>query len=133
MVALIRERWPDAAVATTDGAVFFSLDERNWPNFATIVWTDAFDEGAPSNLSRMGAYRVNVGVSKETFQRLVGLVTDPDWAAFDRFMPHPVYAKQHWVAVVNPSHGTVRDTLQPLIAEAHDRLAAQRERQHPAR
>ena len=128
MIQLIRGAFPDAVVAAIDSAVFFSLDASHWPNFATVVWTDEHDEGAPSNLSRDGVYRVNVGVDRETFQRLVGAMTDPDYAAFDRFVPHPVYAKQRWISVVNPSHATVRDTLMPLIAEGHDRLAARRNR-----
>ena len=105
MIRLIRDDFPDAVVATLDSAAFFSLDESHWPNFATVVWTDEHDEGAPSNLARDGVYRVNVGVDRETFQRLVGSLTDPDYAAFDRFVPHPVYAKQRWISVVNPSTG----------------------------
>jgi hypothetical protein len=113
-------------VATIDSATFFSLDEKHWPNFATVVWTDEHDEGTPSNLARPGVYRVNVGVDRETFQRLVGSLTDPDYAAFDRFVPHPVYAKQRWIGILNPSHETVHETLMPLIAVGHDRLAARR-------
>jgi hypothetical protein len=128
MMQLIRGAFPDAVVAAIDSAAFFSLDESHWPNFATVVWTDEHDEGAPSNLGRDGVYRVNVGVDRETFQRLVGAMTDPDYAALDRFVPHPVYAKQRWISVVNPSRATVRDTLMPLIAEGHDRLAARRNR-----
>lgn len=41
LIDLIATHWPDASVARTEGAVFFSLDASNWPNFATIVWTDA--------------------------------------------------------------------------------------------
>jgi predicted DNA-binding protein (MmcQ/YjbR family) len=131
MITLIRETWPDAVVATIESAVFFSLDEKHWPNFATVVWTDEHDEGAPSKLSRTGVYRVNIGVGKETFQRLVGSVTEPDHAAFDRIVPHPVYAKQRWISILNPSEATLQETVMPLLAEAHDRLAAQRERQRP--
>jgi hypothetical protein len=129
LIRLIRETWPDAIVATIESATFFSLDEKHWPNIATVVWTDEHDDGAPSDLSRPGVYRVNIGVGKETFQRLVGSITDPDYAAFDRLLPHPVYAKQRWVAILNPSDATVRDTVLPLLGEAHDRLAAQRARQ----
>jgi hypothetical protein len=129
MIRLIRERWPDAAVARIDGAIFFSLDDKHWPNFATIVWTDEFDEGAPSKLSRPGVYRVNIGLDKAAFQRLVGAMPDPDYAAFDQVLPHPVYAKQRWVSILNPAQETVRDTVLPLIADSHDRLVAQRERQ----
>jgi len=51
MVQQIRDAFPDAVVATIDSAAFFSLDEKHWPYFATIVWTDEHEEGAPSNLA----------------------------------------------------------------------------------
>lgn len=128
MQRLIRDAFPDAVVATIDSAAFYSLDESHWPNFATIVWTDEHDMGAPSNLARPGVYRVNVGVDRPTFERLVGSLDDPDYAAFDRFVPHPVYARQRWISILNPSHETVRESLMPLIAAGHDRLAARRPR-----
>lgn len=125
MIRLITDAFPDAVTARLDSAIFFSLDEKHWPNFATIVWTDEHDEGAPSNLAaRDGVYRVNVGVLPDTFRSLVGGQTDPDYAALDAFLPHPVYAKQRWISILNPSHATVRDRLMPLIAAGHDRLAA---------
>ncbi len=80
-----------------------------------------------------GVYRLNIGVGKETFQRLVGDITEPDYAAFDRILPHPVYAKQRWISILNPSETTLQETVIPLLTEAHDRLAAQRERQRPLR
>jgi hypothetical protein len=129
MIRLIRETWPLAAVATMEGAAFFSLDEKQWPNFATVAWSDDFDEGAPSRLSRPEIYRVNIGLGKESFQRVVGSVVEPDYAVLDVLLPHPVYAKQHWIAILNPSDATVRDTALPLLTEAHDRLVAVRERQ----
>jgi hypothetical protein len=126
MLQLIRDAFPNAVVAIVDSAAFFSMDDAHWPNFATIVWTDEHDDGAPSNLARPGVYRVNVGVDRETFQRLVGSLENPDYAAFDRYVPHPVYAKQRWISILNPSHVTVRETLMPLVAEGHRRLAARR-------
>jgi hypothetical protein len=126
MIELIRDAHPDAVVAKIDSAAFFSLDEKHWPNFATVVWTDEHDMGTPSNLARPGVYRVNVGVDRATFERIVGDKTDPDYAALDRFVPHPVYANQRWIAILNPSHETTRSTLLSLIAEGHDRLAARR-------
>ena len=126
MIQQITDAFPDAVIARIGSAVFFSLDEKHWPNFATVVWTDEHDIGSPSDLVREGVYRVNVGVDRGTFSRLVGNQTDPDFAAFDEFLPHPVYAKQRWIAVLNPSHATVRDVLMPLIAEGHNRLAARR-------
>jgi len=133
LIELIRATWPDAVIASTAGATFFSLDERNWPNFATVVWTDAFDMGNPSDLARDGVYRLNIGLGKTSFQRLAGSMHDPDYAALDTLMPHPVYAKQHWVAILNPAHDTLQQTVMPLLTEAHDRLAAVRQRQQRAR
>ena len=86
----IRQVWPDTDVVTTTGASFFSLDpEKHWPNFATIVSTDDFDTA--SNLSRPGIFRLNIGLGRVTFQRLVGSIAEPAYAALDRLLPHPVY------------------------------------------
>jgi hypothetical protein len=123
----IRETWPETDVVAALGAEFFSLDpEKHWPNFATIVTTDEHDDGAPSNLSRPGAFRLNIGVSRATFQRVVGSMAEPDYSAFDRVLPHPVYAKQLWISILNPTDATFRNVVLPLLTEAHDRLAAQR-------
>ena len=125
----ILERHPETVVAQAMGATFFSLDERSWPNYATIVTTDEHDEGSPSDLTgRAGAFRLNLGVGKATFERLVGEAADPDYAAPDTILPHPVYARQRWIAIVNPSDETFRDQVLPLIDEAHDRLADARAR-----
>ena len=48
--------------------------------------------------------------------------------SLDRILPHPVYAKQRWISIVNPSDATFRDVVLPLIDEAHDRLADARAR-----
>jgi uncharacterized protein DUF6194 len=125
----ILERYPETDLVTALGATFFSLDpEKHWPNFATIVTTDEHDVGAPSNLARPGVFRLNIGVSRATFQRLVGAMAEPDFAAFDRLLPHPVYAKQLWISILNPGDATFQDVVMPLLTEAHDRLAAQRAR-----
>jgi Family of unknown function (DUF6194) len=125
----IREAWPETDVVEALGATFFSLDaEKHWPNFATIVTTDEHDDGAPSSLSRPRVFRLNIGVSRATFQRVVGSMVEPDYAAFDRLLPHPVYAKQLWISILNPTDATFRDVVLPLLTEAHERLAAQQAR-----
>jgi hypothetical protein len=129
ITTFILETWPETDVVEALGAAFFSLDpEKHWPNFATIVTTDEHDEGAPSQLSRDGVFRLNIGVGRKTFQRLVGSIEEPDYAAFDRILPHPVYAKQLWISILNPSDAGFQDVVVPLLAEAHDRLAATRAR-----
>jgi hypothetical protein len=119
----ITTTYPDTVIAEAMGARFFSLDERHWPNFATIVTTDEHDMGAPSELTRPGVFRLNIGVGKASFERLVGSMTEPDYTALDTLLPHPVYAKQRWIAILNPTWQTFEETVQPLIAEAHARLA----------
>jgi len=134
VVSYITDTFPGVDTVAAMGATFFSLDpEKHWPNFATIVTTDEHDEGAPSNLSaRPEVFRLNIGVSRETFDRLVGDETDPDYAALDTLLPHPVYARQHWVSILNPTAETFQTRVEPLLREAHDRLAAQRARHSTA-
>ena len=126
----IRETWPETDFIEIPGACFFSLDpDKHFPNFATLVTADDFDEDRESNLTaRPGVFRLNIGVGPATFERLVGSVAQPDYAAFDQLLPHPVYAKQGWISILNPSDATFRDVVLPLLREAHDRLAAQRAR-----
>jgi hypothetical protein len=129
-VRAITEAFPDSDIVTAMGATFFSLDpEKHWPNFATIVTTDEHDKGEPSNLTaRPDVYRLNIGVSRETFDRLVGGELDPDYAALDRLLPHPVYAQQHWISILNPSTQSFETIVSPLLTEAHDRIARTREK-----
>jgi hypothetical protein len=124
----VKATHPETVTASTMGATFFSLDESHWPNFATIVTTDQHDIGQPSKLSRPGVFRLNIATRKATFQRLVGGITDPDYSALDRLMPHPVYAKELWVCVLNPSRQTFEEHVKPLIAESYERLARARRR-----
>jgi len=130
----ITETFPGVDIVTAMGATFFSLDpDKHWPNFATIVTTDEHDVGSPSNLTdRPHVFRLNIGVSHETFDRLVGGATEPDFAALDRPLPHPVYARQHWISILNPSAETFESVVKPLLREAHDRIATTRSRHRAA-
>jgi hypothetical protein len=127
----ITTTYPETVVGSALNATFFSLDESHWPNFATIVTTDEHDMGNPSDLAREGVFRLNIGVGKATFERLVGSIEEPDYAALDRILPHPVYAKQRWIGILNPSCRTFDEAVKPLIAEAYERLAKQRRRPQP--
>jgi hypothetical protein len=119
----ITATYPETVVGQAMGATFFSLDASQWPNFATIVTSDEHDMGTPSDLARDGVFRLNLGVGRETFERLVPSAIDPDYAVLDTIIPHPVYARQRWIAILNPSRATFDDVVKPLIAEAHSRLA----------
>jgi hypothetical protein len=131
VVHYIQETYPETDTVEAMNAYFFSLDpEKHWPNYATLVTTDEHDDA--SDLDRTGVFRLNLGVDRETFERIAMSDPEPDYTAFDRLLPHPVYGQQHWISILNPTHETFRDTVVPLVAVAHDRLAGVRARHHRA-
>ncbi len=93
-------------------------DSRRFP-FATIVIKDYGDFDNASKLDRHGVFRLNIGISKETFAKLFAAEADHDFTALDRLMPHPVYARNHFVCVLNPSDSTF-DEIKPLLQEAYE-------------
>jgi hypothetical protein len=93
------------------------------------VIKDYGDFDCASNLNRPDVFRLNIGVSKETYRRLFGPPPSPaspsgvvetghDFTTLDQIMPHPVYAPQSWVCVLNPSETTFQQSVQPLLADA---------------
>lgn len=98
---------------------FFYKSERVMP-FATLITADN-EYDTISNLNRPGVYRLNIGVSRATFQALFGLEKiDPgryDFTVCDLLMPHPEYAPQHFVCVLSPVN-TLPKT-QELLTEAY--------------
>jgi hypothetical protein len=101
------------------------IDPTHRQPFATIVTKDYGEFDNLSQLDRPGVFRLNIGVSRETFQTLFGYLpgkksaenAEYDYAALDTVMPHPVYAPQSFVCVLNPSPETF-ETVKPLRAEA---------------
>jgi hypothetical protein len=57
-------------------------------------------------------------LGKETFAKLFDAESDHDFTALDRLMPHPVYARNHFVCVLSPSDSTF-ESIRPLLKEAH--------------
>jgi hypothetical protein len=112
---------------------FFVGDDHRLP-FVTIANSDN-DYDNVSNLDRDGVFRINIGVSKQTFKSLIAEPSSEpvDYSVLDVFLPHPDYARQHFVCILNPSGENV-ETTKRLIIEAHsiaaDRLqrAAKKER-----
>jgi Family of unknown function (DUF6194) len=108
------------------GDTFFIYDphralegSRRFP-FATIVTKDYGEFDNASNLDRPGVFRLNIGVSKETYASLFDADAEHDFTALDQLMPHPVYGQYHWIGVLNPSEATF-ETLKPLLQEAYER------------
>jgi hypothetical protein len=112
------------------GDTFFTYDPDRNPEtpakfpFATIVIKDYGDFDNASNLDRPGVFRLNIGVTTATYRRLFGDERSHDFTALDRLIPHPVYGRQHWVSVLNPTDASF-EAIKPLLAEAYE-LAVQR-------
>lgn len=107
------------------GDSFFIYDpDRNLPEtrrfpFATIVTKDYGDFDNASQLDRPGVFRLNIGVSKETFAKLFGAEGEHDFTQLDRLMPHPVYGRNHFACVLNPSDSSF-ESVKPLLKEAYE-------------
>jgi hypothetical protein len=129
MIRHISQELADVAVVESAGDSFFFHErgDRVMP-FATVVTGDHGD-GISEPLARAGAYRVSVGLTKAGYTALFGdpprdrdergvLDTGFDHATQDRVVPHPHYASQYWVCVVNPGPATAA-TVRELLADAH--------------
>lgn len=114
------------------GNRFFYVGSDRVRPFATIVIRDmpGFDED--SNLDRPGVFRLNIDLGRDEFQRRFGYPPATfadhrpgiDFAQLDRLMPHPLYGRQAWASIINPSPR--RQDIEQLINQAHGR-AVQRE------
>jgi len=107
------------------GYSFFFVGGDHRLPFVTFANSD-HDYDNVSNLNRDGVFRVNIGVGKDTFSNLFAdLGSEPiDYTALNVFLPHPDYARQHFICILNPSGVNIEKTKQ-CILEAHS-LAALR-------
>jgi hypothetical protein len=124
-------------IAWGDSFFMYDPDRKLEPNrklpFATIVTKDYGDFDNASNLNRPGVFRLNIGVSKETYRSLFGpppapspgsaVATCHDFTALDQILPHPVYARQSWISILNPSDATFQSQVQPLLSDAYNQAA----------
>jgi hypothetical protein len=112
------------------GYTFFFYGADRLMPFATLARQDAEYDNV-SNLDRPGVYRLNIGVSRAAYAALFGPPPPPpgssgivdtghDFSALDQLMPHPNYAPQTWICVLNPGAETW-ERVKPLLAEAYAR------------
>jgi hypothetical protein len=101
------------------GYSFFFVGDDHVVPFVSISDSDN-EYDTVSNLNREGVFRVNIGVSRETFESLVGETPSEniDYSVLNVFLPHPEYSKQHFVCILNPS-GENTEATKELILEAH--------------
>jgi len=104
------------------GYTFFIYRDDDMLPFVTIASTGNEYETV-SKLDRPGVYRLNIGVSRETFKSLFGTnkvdINAYDFTALDTIMPHPDYSAQFFLCVLSPSEATF-ERIKPLLTEAYD-------------
>jgi hypothetical protein len=127
VVEYILKTFPKIETTTGYGYDMFFCGPDRKLSFATLIASD-YDYDHISNLNRPGVYRLNIGVSKQTFQSLFGTdevnIEEYDFTALDVIMPHPEYAQYHYVCVLSPGEETF-EKVRSLLAEAYD-IAARR-------
>ncbi|MEV0381444.1 DUF6194 family protein [Nonomuraea sp. NPDC050643] len=135
MTRYISETFDQARGVESSGDTFFTYGPPGdqWLLFATVVTGDTYD--SVSDLGAAGSYRLNIGLTKATYTSRFGprptrrdehgvLETGFDHSRRDEVMPHPHYASQHWVCVVDPATKTLGD-VRALLDEAY-RFAARK-------
>ena len=103
--------------------------DRRLP-YATVVTHDYEGFDTASSLNRAGVFRLNIAVGRDRFEELLGYAPAAhaahrdrfDYTELDRLLPHPAYAAQAWVAVLNPG-GRTTAQARDLLSQAHDRAA----------
>jgi Family of unknown function (DUF6194) len=101
----------------TKGLYFATLKEKDGPNDKV------------SNLDREGVYRLNLGISKQSYEDLFGtkpkrplkgcfVDTGHDFTQLDILTPHPIYAWLHWVAILNPNEKSMMQ-IKELMDETY--------------
>lgn len=108
--------------AVNMGYTFFFYRNDHMHAFATIA-SNGNEYEQVSKLDRPGVYRLNIGVSRETFRSLFGTKKinpgNYDLTKLDTLLPHPEYSSQSFLCVLSPSEATF-ETLRPMLAEAYD-------------
>ena len=117
----IRENFSHVEKDINFGYTFFFVGSDHRLPFVTIAKSDN-DYDSVSALHRDGIYRINIGVSKASFDTLFPKAnqeaTPWDYTALNVFMPHPEYAKQHFICILNPEGEPLAQTRE-YIAEAY--------------
>jgi hypothetical protein len=123
LTSYIKNTFEHVETEVNVGYTFFFYRDDHMHAFATIASTgNAYEK--ISNLDHPGVYRLNIGVSKDTFQAMFGKgkidVSAYDFTTLDTIMPHPDYSSQHFICVLSPSETTFDKPIRSMLAEAYD-------------
>jgi hypothetical protein len=122
ITSYITNTFKDVETTVNLGYTFFFYKDDDMHPFATIASTGNEYERI-SALDRPGVYRLNIGLSRETFQTTFGTgkidVSPYDFTALDTIMPHPEYSSQFFICVLSPSEATF-ERIRPMLVEAYE-------------
>jgi len=130
-------------MAWGDSFIYYDPDDseanRKMP-FATVVCSNYPGFDTESQLDREGVFRLNIAVGRAAYERLLDHPptvhaerhANYDYAAFDTLLPHPIYAEQGWVSILNPGPRTA-DQARRLLADAYDLARTRHQRRHPGK
>lgn len=112
----IKDQLVNVTTSDSMGYRFFFYAEEQILPFATIALSDnEYDK--VSDLDRGGIYRVNIGIPKESFTQLFpNSGAEWDYTALNIFMPHPHYAAQYFICILNPENDQLTATLNHIKA-----------------
>lgn len=99
------------------GTYFFTIKEKNG------------DNDKASELDRSGIFRLNFGISKDSFLSIFECVPKRpekskiingnfDFTAMNILTPHPIYGWMRWLAILNPDEVQF-EKIKPLIQESY--------------
>lgn len=134
ITSYITSTFEHVEITVNMGYTFFFYRDDHMHAFATIA-SNGNEYEQISKLDRPGVYRLNIGVSRETFWSLFGKgkidVGAYDFTTLDIIMPHPDYSSQHFLCVISPSEATF-ERIRPMLADAYD-IAMKRYNKRKAR
>jgi hypothetical protein len=132
LIAQIRSKYCVLNLLNTNGekTLFYNPDNLLTKGiyFVTIKEADGQNDKA-SDLNREGVFRLNLGVTKTTYEKLFGpkpsrpakggiVNTGHDFTKLNQLTPHPIYAWLHWVAILNPE-GVALEQIWELLEESY--------------
>ena len=122
ITSYITSTFENVETAVNLGYTFFFYRDDHMHAFATIA-SNGNEYEQISKLDRPGVYRLNIGLSRETFQAMFGKgkidTSSYDYTALDTIMPHPEYSSQHFICVLSPGEATF-ERIRPMLTEAYD-------------
>jgi hypothetical protein len=141
IAAYIGDTFPGVETTTAYGYTFFFFGAERQLPFATLAAGDN-EHDRVSDLDRPGVYRLNIGVSRETYRSFFGPETPRlgpngivdsghDFTLLDRILPHPHYAPQSWLCVLSPGEETL-PVVRELLREAYERAVSRAVRREHA-